>query len=342
MSGLGGAPAVLPRVRLIATGGTIAGTGASSTSLTDYAPGTLSGAALLADLPMLEGRLTVEAEQLANLNSADLGFDLWRALAQRIEALFRADPELAGIVVSHGTNTLEETAYLLQLTVRHHRPVVLVGALRPATALSADGPLNLLQALLVAAAPEAGGHGVLVVMNGQIHGARDVTKGHTLQLEAFRSPEGGPLGQVVGEQVRLERRPARRHTTASEFEPADLERLPWVEILYGAVQPSPLLIETLVAAGVDGLVFAGTGAGLISCFEKEALQRALAQRPGAPPVLVRSNRTGSGPVPATAEYDALAMIPAGNLNPQKARVLLLLALARGLDGAGIRRVFEQY
>lgn len=331
-----------PRVRLIGTGGTIAGTGASSTSLTDYAPGTLSGTALLAELPAWEGRLEVEAEQLANLNSADIGFDLWRDLALRIDALFQADPELAGIVVSHGTNTLEETAYLLQLTLRHERPVVLVGALRPATALSADGPLNLLQALTVAASPEARGHGVLVVMNGQIHGAREVTKGNTLQVEAFCSPGAGPLGLVVGEQLLLERRPSRRHTVSSEFELADLERLAWVEILYGAVQPSPLLIETLVAAGVDGLVFAGTGAGLISCFEKQALQRALAQRSGPPPVLVRSHRTGSGTVPATAEYDALAMIPAGSLNPQKARVLLMLALARGLDLAGIRRVFAQY
>jgi L-asparaginase len=342
MSASLGPTAPLPRVRLIGTGGTIAGTGASCTSLTDYAPGTLSGTALLAELPGLEGRLRVEPEQLANLNSADLGLDLWRALAQRIDALFQADPELAGIVVSHGTNTLEETAYLLHLTLPHRRPVVLVGAMRPATALSADGPLNLLQALLVAAAPAARDHGVLVVMNGQIHGAREVSKGHTLQVQAFHSPEAGPLGQVLGDQVQLDRRPARRHTLRSEFTPADLERLPWVEILYGYVQPSPLLIETLVTAGVDGLVFAGTGAGLISCFEKEALARALAARGGVPPVLVRSSRTGCGSVPATAEYDALAMIPAGSLNPQKARVLLLLALARGLEPGEVRRVFAEY
>ena len=342
MSGLPSLQVPLPRVRLIATGGTIAGTGPSCTSLTDYTPGTLSGTALLAELPGLQGRLQVEPEQLANLNSADLGFDLWRDLARRIDALFQADAELAGIVVSHGTNTLEETAYLLHLTLQHRRPVVLVGAMRPATALSADGPLNLLQALLVAAAPEARDHGVLVVMNGQIHGAREVSKGHTLQVQAFHSPDGGSLGQVLGDAVQLERCPSRRHSLRSEFTPADLDQLPWVEILYSCVQPSPLLIETLVAAGVDGLVFAGTGAGLISCFEHEALARAIAARGGAPPVLVRSSRIGCGSVPATAADEALAMIPAGSLNPQKARVLLLLALAHGLPSAEIRRVFAEY
>ena len=184
------------RLLLLATGGTIAGCADDSATLNDYTAGVLGGDALLAAVPQLQDLALISVEQVANVDSADLLFAHWRVLVGRIRAAFAADPELAGVVITHGTNTLEETAWLLQLLIDDPRPVVLVGAMRPATALSADGPLNLLQAVRVALSPEARGHGVLVVMDGQIHGAQRVTKLATQGVGAFASPGSGPLGWV--------------------------------------------------------------------------------------------------------------------------------------------------
>jgi hypothetical protein len=184
------------RLLLLATGGTIAGCADDSATLNDYTAGVLGGDALLAAVPQLQDLATITVEQVANVDSADLLFEHWRALVARIRDAFAADPELAGVVITHGTNTLEETAWLLQLLIDDPRPVVLVGAMRPATALSADGPLNLLQAVQVALSPVARGYGVLVVMDGQIHGAQRVTKVATQGVGAFASPGSGPLGRV--------------------------------------------------------------------------------------------------------------------------------------------------
>ena len=185
------------RLLLLATGGTIAGCADDSATLNDYTAGVLGGDALLAAVPQLQDLATITVEQVANVDSADLLFEHWRALVARIRDAFAADPELAGVVITHGTNTLEETAWLLQLLIDDPRPVVLVGAMRPATALSADGPLNLLQAVQVALSPVARGYGVLVVMDGQIHGAQRVTKAATQGVGAFTSPGSGPLGRVT-------------------------------------------------------------------------------------------------------------------------------------------------
>ena len=311
------------RLLLLATGGTIAGCAADSTTLNDYTAGVLGGDALLAAVPQLQDLASIAVEQVANVDSADLLFAHWRALVGRIRDAFAADPELAGVVITHGTNTLEETAWLLQLLIDDPRPVVLVGAMRPATALSADGPLNLLQAVQVALSREARGHGVLVVMDGQIHGARAVTKVATQGVGAFASLGSGPLGWVDDVGVHL---PTTSGSRQVPFAGLPLpERWPQVPIVYGSVEPELLMLTACLQAGVAGLVFTGTGAGQLSAAERSALQA----WPGKRALMLRANRCGSGPVHHHYEDERLGLLPAGSLNPQKARVLLLLAVLAG-------------
>ena len=331
----------LPLVYIFATGGTIAGQAATSTNLTDYKPGLL-GDQLVQAVPEITQIARVKVEQIANVSSPDITFSHWLTLAKRINAIYKEDPSVAGVVITHGTNTLEETGYFLNLTVKHDRPVVMVGSMRPATAISADGPLNLLNAVRTAISPESRGKGVLVVLNDEINGARDVTKTNTYRVETFKSPELGMLGYVDGDKVVYYRASTRRHTERSEFDVTSLTDLPKVEILYSYIQPSPVLVKALVADGARGIVFAGTGAGLISSSERDALAPVIALPSESRPVIVRSNRTGNGRVVGRDDYDKMGLIPADNLNPQKARILLMLALTRTRDRSEILRMFEQY
>lgn len=331
----------LPLVWVLATGGTISGKGASSTNLTDYKAGSLLGEELVKGVPEIGQVARVRVEQISNVSSTDITVGTWLKLAKRINEIYRDDPTVAGVVVTHGTNTLEETAYFLNLTVKSERPVVVVGAMRPATAISADGPLNLLNGIRTAIAPEARGKGVLVMLNDEISAARDVTKTSTYRLETFRPQELGFLGFADGDKVSFYRAPVRRHTSASEFDVNGLTELPQVEILYSYVQPSVALIQALAAAGVKGIVFAGTGAGLLSTPERKAIQAVMAGE-GPKPVMVRSNRTGNGRVVSSGEYDKMGMIPADTLNPQKARVLLMLALTKTSEVGEIKRMFSEY
>lgn len=287
----------------------------------------MSGSELLQELPQLQGVAQLQVEQLANLDSADLQFQHWKRLVTRIREAFAESCELAGVVITHGTNTLEETAWLLELLIDDPRPVVLVGAMRPATALSADGPLNLFQALQVAGSPQARGHGVLVVMDGQIHGARAVTKVATQGVGAFQSPDLGPLGWVDDSGVHL--------PEASRFRSVPFATLalpaqwPEVAILYGCVNPSLALVSSLSHAGVKGVVWTGTGAGQLSSGEREAIKT----WPGVLPLMLRASRCGRGPVHPCPLQDELGLLPAGTLNPQKARILLLLALIARMERA---------
>jgi len=331
----------LPLVWVLSTGGTIAGQGASSTSLTEYKPGLL-GEQLVAGVPEIKNVAQVRVEQIANVSSTDITIAHWIALANRINTILRDDHNVAGVVVTHGTNTLEETAYFLNLTVKHDRPVVMVGAMRPATAISADGPLNLLNAIRTAVSPDARGKGVLVVLNDEINGARDVTKTNTYRVETFRAPELGVFGYVDGDKVSFYRSSTKRHTARSEFDVTSSKELPKVDILYSYVQPSVILMKALVADGVRGIVFAGTGAGSLSTIERNALKPLLDLPAETRPVLVRSNRTGNGRVVAREDYDLMQMIPADNLNPQKARILLMLALTRTREAREIKRMFDEY
>jgi L-asparaginase len=335
-------PGELPLVWVLSTGGTISAKGASSTSLAEYKSGALLGEELVSAVPEIKQVATIKVEQVANISSTDITIANWLTLANRINAIFADDPKVAGIVITHGTNTLEETAYFLNLTVKDDRPVVLVGSMRPASAISADGPLNLLNAIRTAVSRDARGKGVLVVLNDEINGARDVTKTNTYRVETFRSAELGLLGYVDADAVSFYRASLKRHTARSEFDVRGLTALPQVEILYSYVQPSSMLAAALVTGGVRGIVFAGTGAGLLSTGERDALKPFLSLPAASQPVLVRSNRTGNGRVVALPEYDRLGMIPADNLNPQKARILLMLALSQTRDLGEIRRMFGEY
>jgi len=332
----------LPVVWVLSTGGTIAGKGASATDLSNYKSGSLLGEELVNSVPEIRQVANVKVEQIVNVSSSDITLDNWLTIARRINELFADDAKIAGIVVTHGTNTLEETAYFLNLTVKSERPVVLVGSMRPATAISADGPLNLLNAIRTASSPEARGKGVLVVMNDEINGARDVTKTNTYRVETFRAPELGLLGYVDEDKVSFYRTSTRRHTLNSEFDVSALREFPKVEIVYSYVQPSTAVIQALVQGGVQGIVFAGAGAGSLSSFEKSALKPFVSSTVEHGPVLVRSSRVGNGRVIERDEYDNMGMIPADTLNPQKARILLMLALTKTTDRKQIARMFAEY
>ena len=330
-----------PTVWILATGGTIAGQGGSATDLSNYKPGALLGEALVNAVPQIKDIAKIEVEQIANVNSSDLTLENWLTLAKTINKLF-ADPAVAGVVITHGTNTIEETAYFLNLTVKSDKPVVLVGSMRPATAISADGPLNLLNAVRTAVSPEAKGKGAMIVMNDVINGARDVTKTNTFRVDTFKAPELGALGYINEDKVSFYHQSTRRHTAKSEFDVTSLTKLPQVDIIYSYIEPNTAMIKALATSGTKGIVFAGTGAGALSTFEEEAV-KALSSLPAdSRPVLVRSSRVGNGRVIPSAEYDPMGIVPADTLNPQKARILLMLALTKTRDLKEIKRMFDEY
>jgi L-asparaginase len=237
----------LPLVWVLSTGGTIAGAGASSTNLAEYKGGTILGEQLVKAVPEIQQYAKVKVEQIVNVGSPDITLDNLLTLANVINKIFAEDPNVAGVVVTHGTNTLEETAYFLNLTIKHERPVILVGAMRPSTAISAGGPLNLLNAVRTAIASDARGKGVLIVMNDEINGARDVTKTNTYRVETFRSPEFGYLGYVDEDKVTFYRASTKRHTVKSEFDVSGLRELPKVDIVYSYIEPSVTMVQALHA-----------------------------------------------------------------------------------------------
>jgi L-asparaginase len=330
-----------PIVWLLSTGGTIAGKGASTTDLTQYEGASLLGSDLLAAVPEIAQYAQVKFEQVVNVASPEMTPQVWKTLAERIDAIFAEDAAVAGVVVTHGTSTLEETAYFLHLTVRHDRPVVLVGSQRPATAISADGPLNLLNAVRTAASSEARGKGVLVVMNEEINGARDVTKTNTYRVETFRSGELGFLGYVDEDKVSFYRASTKRHTARSEFDVAHMAEFPSVEIVCSYANASTVALQALVSDGVDGIIFAAPGAGSLSDAERRAIET-IVSSPSRKPIMMRSTRTGNGRVTGRKKFDDLGIIPTDNLSPQKSRILLMLALTMTREPNEIARIFSEY
>ncbi|MWL87564.1 asparaginase [Cupriavidus sp. SW-Y-13] len=322
--------ASLPRIVVLATGGTIAGSSGSAASSAHYQAATVPVSQLVQALPALADVARIETEQVAQVDSKDMAFSLWQTLACRVEH-WSGVPDVAGIVITHGTDTLEETAMFLHLTQACPVPVVMTAAMRPSTSLSADGPLNLLDAVRVAASPEARGKGVLVVLNQEIHAARDVAKLHTSAVDAFDSPTAGPLGFVQDAFVRFVRVP--RAFAQPLPVPASW---PVVEVVASYAQPGRVMVDALVSAGVTGIVVAAAGNGSIH----ETLAGALADAAACGVAVVRSSRTGAGhvtmpgkPVPAVGLF-----VSAGDLNPYKARVLLAVVLANdpGLAGDAVR------
>jgi len=329
----------LPNVLILATGGTIAGSGATSTTTVGYKAATVPVQALIDAVPELKKVAMVRGEQVFQIASQNMTNDDWLKLAKRVNELLQQS-DVDGIVVTHGTDTLEETAYFLNLVTKSDKPVVIVGAMRPSTALSADGPINLYNAVLVAGSKEAAGKGVLVCLNDQINAARDVTKTNTSTADTFKSPELGVLGYIQGDRVAFYRLPARKHTLNSEFDVSSVEKLPNVEIAYGFENVSRTTVDALAAAGVDGIVYAGVGDGNPS----ELTEQALADARAKGILIVRSARVGNGIVARNNEVndDKRDFVVSDTLNPQKARILLTIALTKTKDTTEIQRMFYEY
>jgi L-asparaginase len=329
----------LPNIVILATGGTIAGSGATSTTTVGYKAATVPVQALIDAVPELKKIAAVRGEQVFQIASQNMTNDYWLKLAKRVNELVQ-QPDVAGIVVTHGTDTLEETAYFLDLVSKTDKPVVIVGAMRPSTALSADGPINLYNAVLIARSKEAVGKGVLVCLNDQINAARDVTKTNTSTADTFKSPDLGLLGYVQGDRVAFYRLPARKQTLNSEFEISAVDKLPNVEIAYGFANVSRIAIDAFAASGVDGIVYAGVGDGNPS----ELTEQALADARAKGILIVRSARAGSGIVARNNEVndDKRDFVVSDTLNPQKARILLTVALTKTKDTKELQRIFYEY
>ncbi len=330
--------AELPGVRILATGGTIAAAQDADKDTT-YQAGQLSVDVLIDAVPQVRTLADVAGEQVCNIGSQDITDAIWLKLARRINELAQ-DDDVAGIVITHGTDTIEETAYFLHLTAKTDKPIVLTGAMRSPTDLSADGPRNLFNAVAVAADPKAKSRDVLVVFNDEIHGARDVTKLHTTSIAAFASPNSGPLGHIRDGGCKFAERPMREHTTRAPFDLTDHEKLPAVSIIYAHANMQRTLIDAACEAGAKGLVIAGVGNGNMSAAALAALDDAV----GRNIAVVRSTRVPAGPIVRNLEIDddQRGFITAGTLNPQKARVLLMLALTSTTDAGEIQKMFEKY
>ena len=311
-----------PRIVILATGGTIAGKGEPGKDI-GYQSGSLPASELVEAVPGLSGIAEIKTEQICNLNSDDITGEIWIALAQRINTLAR-EPDTDGFVVTHGTDTLEETAYFLNLTIKTEKSVVVTGAMRPATSHAPDGPANVLHAVKAAASSANRGKGVQVAFAGRLIPARAAVKRHTAALDAVASDGTDEAGCACG---------SRRHTTGTEFDIAGLKTLPRVAVLYFATDADPARVE-YAASRSDGIVIAGAGAGEFSLAWRSALERC------AVPVVV-SSRTGCGPVLQEAMVCPNA-VAAGTLQPAKAAVLLRLALTKTHDNKELIRIFSTY
>lgn len=328
-------PATLPRVHVIATGGTISNLGSDARR---------TGNELVDGIPQIARVARVSVEQFSNVASGAVTLQQWRDLATRIATLSRATDAPAGFVITHGTDTMEETAYFLELTAPRCLPIVVTGAMRRANDVGADGPANLLNAVRLAASPAARRRGAMVLMNDEIFRARDVTKSNTSRMNAFTAPDAGALGIADPDTIVFWRSPADGECATPLFDVTTLGAFPRVDVIYAHIGADSVLVDALVAAGAQGLVVAGVGRG----GTPPAMGRALRRAADRGIIVAMSNRTGSGRVGDGLPPDSLAMLPAGRgasvgsgeLNPQKARILLMLALAARFDAAGIAQLFR--
>src|SRR3954468_1969356 len=328
----------LPHVVVLATGGTIAGAAASDVQA-GYSSGQVGVEQLLNAVPQAKKLAHLSGEQISNIGSQDMNDEVWLKLANRVNELL-ARPDVAGVVITHGTDTIEETAYFLNLVVKSDKPVVLTAAMRPSTALSADGPLNFLNAVAVAANKDAVGRGVLVVVNDWIHGAASLTKTSTTAVQTFLSPVTGLIGTVAYGQADFYRGPVGRNTSKSEFSLDGVTALPRVDIIMAYENMDGKLIDAAVASGAKGIVIAGVGNGNMTAGALETLARHAKNGIAC----VRSTRVTTGRVGRNVEVDddKLGFVAAMDLNPQKARVLLRLALLKQRNAADLQRLFTQY
>ena len=329
-----------PKVAFIGTGGTISSLGTGPLDILDYsaAGNRMQADAIVAMFPEWADVADVMPVSFDNIPSYNIYFDAWKVLAALCEWVVKETPDLAGIVIGHGTASMEETAYFLNLVLKVEVPVVIVGSQRPASSLSTDAGMNLVNAIRTAACPQARGMGVLLLLNDEIHAAREVTKTSTFRLQTFRTPDFGVLGHADGDQVVFYRAPLRRHMPHTEFDISSVTALPRVDIVYAYVGSDGTAVRAFVAAGAKGIVSAGFAPGFPGAADAEALTAAVRQ--GV--VVVQSTRAGSGRTFRGKRAAESGFLIADNLNPQKARLLLALALTRTSDPAEITRMFETY
>ena len=328
----------LPNVVVLATGGTIAGAAGSDVQAA-YTSGQVGVDQLLAAVPQAKEIAALRGEQISNIGSQDMNDEVWLKLAKRVNELV-AMPDVDGIVITHGTDTIEETSYFLNLVVKSRKPVVLTASMRPSTALSADGPLNFYNAVAVAANKDAAGRGVLVVINDWIHGASSLTKTSTTAVQTFLSPLRGLVGTVAYGKSEFYRGPVGKNTVESEFSLDGVTSLPRVDIIMAHENMDGKLIDAAVAAGAKGIVIAGVGNGNMTASALEAL--GAQAKKGI--VCVRSTRVATGQVGRNVEVDddKLSLVASDDLNPQKSRVLLRLALLKQRPLADMQRLFQEY
>jgi len=328
----------LPKIRVLATGGTIAGQQASATDY-GYKSGAYDVNSLLKAVPNLDKLAVITGEQVANIGSQDMNDEIWLKLAKRTNEVLK-DPGTDGVLITHGTDTLEETSYFLTLVVKSDKPVVMVGSMRPATAISADGPGNIYNGVAIAADSRASGKGTLVCLNDEFHYARNVVKTDTTSVQTFESINRGPAGLVHTGKVDWFEPMNKKVGKATPFSVDGLDRLPRVDVIYAHANMSPDLIEAAVRGGAKGLVVAGVGDGNMTTAALEALKKAA--KGGV--VVVRSTRLEKGLVLRNNEVndDEMGFVASGELNPAKSRVLLLLALTKTSDPVEIQKMFYEY
>lgn len=329
----------LPNIHILATGGTIAGAGNSADKTkTNYTAGEVAISSLLEAVPEVKKIANVTGEQIVSIGSQDMNDDVWLTLANRINELLKGDVD--GIVITHGTDTMEETAYFLNLVVKSNKPVVLTGAMRPSTAISADGPLNLYNAVVTAASKQSMDKGVMVVMNGLILGAESTQKMNTVDVQTFQAPNAGALGYVFNGKTFYNDVTTKRHTVNSVFDVTGLKELPKVGIVYSYSNVAPDVMDPFLSNGYKGIIHAGVGNGN---YHKNLFPKLLQAREKGI-IVVRSSRVPTGPTTLDGEVDdaKYQFVASQELNPQKARVLLMLALTKTSDWRQIQQYFLEY
>lgn len=327
-----------PNIMVLATGGTIAGAAAGKSEY-GYKSGSFKVEDLINAVPQVKDVANLSGEQVVNIGSQDMNDEVWLKLAKRVNEVAKR-PDVQGIVVTHGTDTMEETGYFLDLVAKTDKPIVLIGSMRPATAISADGPGNLFNGVSIAGNDGAKGRGVLVSLNDSIHDARNVVKMNTTNVETFESPERGAAGLVHSGKIDWFEKMDKKHGNSSEFSVDNLERLPRVDIIYAHANMSVDLIDAAIKNGAEGLVIAGVGDGNMT---KPAVDR-LTEAAKNGVIVVRSTRLPTGTVLRNNEVDddAKGFVASGELNPPKSRVLLQLALTKTKDAKRVQRMFETY
>jgi len=330
----------LPKIKVLATGGTIAGAQTSQAEA-GYKSGTFSVDDLIRAVPQLKNIAEMSGEQVANIGSQTMNHEVWLKLAARVNEVLKSD-DVDGVVITHGTDTMEETGYFLSLVVKSDKPVVLVGSMRPATAISADGPINLYNAVALAGNPDAKGRGPLIVLNDTVHYAREAQKMHTTRMDTFHSPNRGIAGMMNTGKAFFYSANTVRHNTKSEFSIDGLTAasLPRVEVVYSYANLGGDLIDVMVEKGAKGIVLCGVGDGNTT----DAALAALEQAAKKGVAVVRCSRTGSGIVDRNVEVndDKLGFIAGMELNAQKARILLMLGLTRTSDVKQLQQYFYEY